>query len=176
MPTNLYSEVRPHLYFFLKQLENYNDTPFNKKLKGEDISVGYIFQELCEEFNLRIIPSIEQCIAGGNPEAKGKTVKGIKAFLFNKGVRAESTTFAEAFEQNAIRFSIPVLRDEIYRIIKRMEKLGSDLNAMTSSELKNNKILHPELGYLTAKDWFKLSIINLEMYRELKQKLDKKIS
>lgn len=176
MPTSYYSEVKPHLYYFLKQLENYNETPFNKKLKGEDVSVGYLFQELCEEFNMRVIPSIEKCIHGGDPDPKGKTFKGVKAFAFNKGVRAETTSFDEAFKQGTVKFSISALRDDIYRIMKRMEKLGADLSAMATSDAKKSKVLHSEFGYLTAKEWFKLSINNLEMYRRLKEKLDKKIS
>ena len=170
----LYNEIKPELYYFLTQLENYNEVPFNKTIKKHGFSVGFIFKELCEEFNLRIIPGIESCLAGGAKKTKGRTFKGLMTFLFKKGVRSGRRTFAEDYQEISV-FSTSMIRDEIYRIMKRMEALEHDMHAMDKTTFNKNKSKHDKLGYLNATQWFKLGMYNTQMFKSLKETLDRGI-
>lgn len=170
----LYIELKPQLYYFLTQLENYNEGPFNREIKGHGFSVGFVFKEVCEEFNVRVIPGIEQCLSGGDKSAKGKTLKGFFSVMLNKSVRSGTRSFSEQYSSHN-NFSIPMIRDELYRVMKRMEALDQEMATAGKPDLKKNKSKHDKLGYLNAVEWYKLGINNSTMFKSLKEKLDKKV-
>lgn len=170
----LYTQLKPLLYYFLTQLENYNEGPFNRKIERYGFSVGFLYKDLCEEFNVKIITGIEECISGGDSKSKGKSFKGFTSMILNKGVRSNSRSMSEAYSPHN-NFTISMLRDELYRIMKRMEALEQEINKQPKDELSKNKSAHAKLGFLTSKQWYKLGINNTKMFREIKGKLDKEL-
>ena len=172
---NLYLKIKSDLVYFLKCLENYNEVPFNKKIKGQGISVGFIYKELCEDFNVRIIENIEGCLAQESKNKGKKTFKGWYTLFFGKSFLDGKDSFSEEFSDKAV-YTIDMIKDEIYRTMKKMEKIGADLASRDENTLKLLKTEHNQLGYLNATEWYNLGINNLKKYKSLKEKLDKKIN
>jgi hypothetical protein len=170
-----YNKVKPELIEFLKSLDKYNEIPFNRKIEDYGISVGFVYKELCEDFNLRLIENIEKCITQDTKVKEGKTFIGWWNMLIGKGFRDDVRTFSEEYDERA-RYSIDMIREELYRIMKRLEKLSQRVDAMPKPMLKSLKYKHSKYGYLNAEEWFDLAENNLALYKDLKEDLDEKLS
>lgn len=170
-----YSKIKSDLGYFLKSIENYNETPFNKKIQGENISVGFVYKELCEDFNCSIIHNIEKCFAAESKNKEGKTFKGWFYLWMGKGFRDNKRTLSESFSDQAI-YGIDMMRDELYRIMKKMEKLSIEIDTKERNSVLVLKTKHSTFGYLNALEWYDLGMNNLKMYKKLKIQLDKKIN
>ena len=170
-----YSKVKPLLSYFLKQMENYNEIPFNKKIDPYGFSVGFVFKEVCEDFNLNIIPGIEKCLSGGEDQIKGKNFKGFTKFLFKRGHRI-GVPMSEEYSENNF-FALSTIRDELYRIMKKMEAFDPEVSEASKDKLfLKQKSLNKDLGGLNAIEWFELAQFNLELFKSTKEVLDKKLS
>jgi hypothetical protein len=171
----LYNNIRNELIYFLKSLDNYNEGPFNKKIEGLDVSVGFVYKELCEDFNLRLIEHIEQCLKAEAKIKEGKTFIGWWNMMLGKGFRDDVKTFSEEFDPRA-KYSTDMMKEEIYRIMKRIEKLSLEVDKLAKVDAKNLKHHHPKYGYLSILEWFDLAENNLGLYKDLKEDLDASLS
>lgn len=171
---NLYSKIKPDLFYFLKSIENYNEVPFNKHIKKKGVSVGFVYKELCEDFNMNIIHNIEQCLALEKKVKGSKTFSGWFNMSLGRGGRDDVRSFSEEYTEGSV-FSISMIKDELYRIMKKMEKLSSDIDNADKTNVKAFKTKHDKFGHLNAVEWYNLGMNNLEVYKDLKEKLDKSI-
>lgn len=173
---SVYNKVKPDLIYFLKSLENYNEIPFNKKINAYGVSVGFVYKEMCEDFNLRIITKIEKCLELNEENIKeGKTFSGWYNMAIGKGFRDDVRSFSEEFDERFM-FSREMIREEIYRIMKKMEKLGLQVDALPKTKIKNLKVQHTKYGFLNVEEWFELGQNNLELFKDLKEDLDAEMS
>ena len=172
---NLYSKIKTDLVYFLRSLENYNEVPFNKKIKGHNISIGFVYKEICEDFNTRIIENIDKCLSQENKNEGKRTFKGWYVLFFGKGFLDGKDSLAKKFSDKTV-YTNDMIKDELYRIMKKLEKLDNDLKNKDINSLKVLKTKHNKLGYLNAMEWYNLGVNNLKLYRGLKEKLDRKIN
>lgn len=172
---SVYNKLKPDLIYFLKSLENYNEGPFNRKIEEHGISVGFVYKELCEDFNLRILENIEKCLSQATKSNEGKTFTGWVNMMMGKGFRDDVRSFSEEFDDRA-KYSIEMIREELYRIMKRLEKLSAQVDTLPKASIKNLKVEHVKYGFLNIEEWFDLGQNNLELFKDLKEDLDSVLS
>lgn len=172
---SIYNKLKPELIYFLKSLENYNEMPFNRKIEEYGISVGFVYKELCEDFNLRIIPNIEQCLIQDSKIKEGKTFVGWWNMTIGKGFRDDVRSFSEEFDERA-KYSMDMMREELYRIMKKLEKLSAQVDVLPKHTVKALKLPHSKYGNLNVVEWFELGANNLDLFKDLKEDLDAELS
>ncbi len=172
---SVYNKIKPNLIYFLKCLENYNEIPFNKKIVKYGFSVGFLYKELCEDFNLRIIANIEKCLSQELNQKEGKTFSGWLNMTLGKGFSDDLDSFSTSFDERQ-KFSMEMIREELYRIMKKLEKLSTQVQALSKENAKNLKVEHSKFGFLTLEEWFELGQNNLDLYKDLKEDLDAELS
>ncbi len=165
-----YKSFEQETKFWLRELEKYNEKPFQRKPSKEDWSMAELYEYLTTNILEVYSKNIFDCMEGRAKQEGGKTFKGVLAFMFgsmmfirkeDKKVTNEPSTLSEA-------------KDKLLRCLKKMNE-GAVLISNDSKKAETMKTEHPVYGMLNAKDWYALAERDLKAHRGLKDKIEQSL-
>jgi len=140
---------------YLTELENLEMEQLLQKKNEEEWSLGQMYLHLIQSANFMHLRNVDQCLAGSEPAtdtAGEKTEIGRK--VFEQGSFPPDRIRVPASPQYTPKQpeSKEQLKEGLLGVVERMKRTEPTLGQAS----ERNKIPHPRLGALNAKEWFLL--------------------
>jgi hypothetical protein len=156
--------------YLLKELDYYGEKQFRKQTPVSVWTIGQWYDYIIEGSYAVHFNAIQNCLNQKNgSKGGGKTLLGIWVFTFKK--------FPPFKNKISAGYDIPVqiespskAKDKMYGFIKEMHKLAIQIDRVGPS---GYKVKHPVLGMLTAEEWYRLIVLQLQHHLGQKRKVDK---
>ncbi len=151
-----------------KALDEYSMEELMRKPGSESWSMGQLYMHLVPGTLGYHVPAFEQALNSSEGKRKRKNFKGIMVFYLIKGFPPKkikvppSDTYTPKQPQ-----SKEALKEGMAELKQKMKSLSGRF-AMD----KGGKVQHPALGYLNAKEWYKLIVYHFEHHLLQKKALD----
>lgn len=140
---------------YLLELDNLDMEQLLKKPNDEEWSIGQVYMHLIQSALYLHLHNVDQCLGGSDATVgvmEKKTERGIKAFELGSfppdRIRVPaSPQYTPKQPENKEQ-----LAQRLHDVVEQMRRTESVL----SQEPKSEKMVHPGLGALDAKEWFLL--------------------
>jgi hypothetical protein len=163
--------------YLLKELDYYGENQFKQKITEDHWTIGQWYDYLINITPNYYISQVYDCLnhtngkIGGGKNAKGKFIFWYKRFpaIFK---------YAEPCDYSPVQPESPVkMKDSFYKFLKVMSKAAQEIDAHEDlqSKTKSYKTLHPQLGMLSAIEWYMLIDMNFRNQLEKKYEIDRVI-
>jgi hypothetical protein len=150
------------------ELRKYSDEHFSKKSSPENWSIGQVYGHLVFGTLNYQIKQIEQCLLDDANRKEKKTLAGKLVFSVNSfpPIRIKvppSPTYTPKQPE-----SKEMLKEGMHLLQNKLQ----DLSAEIDNAVHFGKTKHPALGYLAAKEWYKLIVIHFRHHLRQKKRID----
>jgi hypothetical protein len=150
------------------ELEKYSDEQFAMKPSQESWSIGQVYEHLVMGTLNYHIKQIEECLVNDeNPQAKksflGKLIYTIDSFPPVRIKVPPSPTYTPKQPEN---------KERIKAGMRLLKKKLQDLSVEIDHAVHFGKTKHRALGYLGAKDWYRLIVMHFRHHMLQKKRID----
>jgi hypothetical protein len=150
------------------ELEKYSDEQFAMKPSAESWSIGQVYEHLVMGALNYHIKQIEQCLINDENQREKKTFLGKLIFLLHAfpPVRIKvppSPTYTPKQPEN---------KERIKAGLRLLKKKLQDLSGEMEHAVHSGKTKHRALGYLDAKEWYRLIVMHFRHHMRQKKRID----
>ncbi len=149
-------------------LEGYSMEQLLRQPQEGGWSMGQVYTHLVDGTLRYHLRQVEDCLESGEGKGRRKTFKGFMVFRIVKGFPpakikvppSKTYTPVQPESKEAILAGMRELEDKMKVLLPRFE------------QDKGGKTAHPALGYLNAKEWYKLILWHFKHHMRQKERLD----
>jgi hypothetical protein len=166
----IYSEFLPGAKHWVEELDYYSKSQFKRVPEDCQVSIGQAYDCLIQvSYHFFMKNALDCAYNRGTSKEGSKTFKGWA--LFNvKGLFYIKPSLGYSYEAKAPE-SATVVKDEMYKFLKLIYKVAQEIDKKAPQE----KLNHPEFGYLTAQEWLSLVPMHFTSMKKVKNKIDKSV-
>lgn len=165
-------KIEQALDTYRSRLDTIPDDLFTVVPPGGGWSYSEVYSHILQA-NLGSSIALEKCMMKNCvPTGKGRTIQGLMVLTFGRFPPVKVKV------PKAIAEKIPVkniTKEEARNLLIKCRKRISDLTPQIYSSSKNQRIKHPRLGMLNARQWFKFILIHSQHHLKQLDRVEKKL-
>jgi len=137
---------------------------------------GWSFSEVyCHilQANLGSSIALEKCMMKNCiPTSKGRSIQGLMVLTFGRFPPFKVKVPQAITEKSPVK---NITKEEARNLLIKCRKRINDLTPLIHNSSKNQRIKHPRLGMLNARQWFKFILIHSQHHLKQLDRVEKKL-
>lgn len=165
-------KIEEALDTYRNRLDTIPDDDFMVSPPGGGWSYAEVYAHILQA-NLGSSIALEKCMMKSCiPTAKGRTLIGVMMLTFGRFPPLRVKTPKTIAEKNPVK---NITKEEARNLLIKCRKRINDLVPLIHNSSKHQRIRHPRLGMLNARQWLKFILIHSEHHLKQLDRVEKKL-
>jgi hypothetical protein len=156
---------------YRNRLDTIPDEQFDVTPPGGGWSYAEVYSHILQS-NLGSTIALEKCtMSNCKPTSKGRTLIGFFMFTFNRFPPVSVKVPKSVAPVVSVK---KISKEDARNLLIKCRRRVNDMAALIHDSLPHNRIKHPRLGMLNARQWFKFILIHSKHHLKQLDRIEKK--
>ncbi len=165
--TEIFAKMSQIAEIYVTELDHYTEEQFNHKTSEDQWSLAQMYEHICMA-SMLFKRNVEKCLAREKGSYEGEKNKNGLAIYEMGGFPAMKIRPPQEWQSSPVGKP----KGEYAEIFKKILTDYHSLIEKVEKDDQTYKVLHPALGYLTAKEWFAMNEFHSRHHLRQKKELD----